>query len=354
MNTDNIYEQIKTSFENETTSIIYEESDIAIRMKIISAEIAKLYDKLNFCEKQLFPDTATGDYLERHGACKGVLRKKAAAAQGTLKFSTSSAASQNIIIPAQTLCTSSSGNGVMYETTEEAIIYAGSTNVSVAAQATEVGSHTNIIKNKIDTIANHIAGVFSVTNLENFSGGSETETESHYRTRILDTYQNPTNGANFKYFEDLAMSHDQVYFAKAVQSSSNNTVTLYISDYFRFTSSQLIAQVQAHVNEHRAFNTQITVVAATPITVNVQLKIYVRANGNVGSKSLTASNFITQKIYDHSVGQKFNPYSIGEGLKDIIEDYVDIEFISPEGSIDIAQNQIANPGTVSAMIERVD
>ncbi len=354
MDTNSIYSEIKTAFETDTNVIVHDESDLSIRMKIVANEMAKLYERLEFCEKQLFAQTATGEYLELHGTSRGLEKKYERGAIGAVTFYADEIVTQHISIPKGTLITSSNGNGVIYQTTKDTSIFTGYDRVNTIVEATETGSHTNAKAGTVDTIINHIAGVTRVTNVGDFMYGSEDESEEAFRTRILESYRHPSNGANLKYFEEMALELDEVYFAKAESTSVNNTIDLYISDYFRFTSAELVQTVQTLVDANRAFNTNIAVKAATPVTVNVNVILYVRSIGDEVSKNIAATNFITQKILDHTVGQEFNPYMICNGLNEIIDDLVDIKFTAPTTTVNIAANSIANLGLVSVFVERID
>lgn len=59
----------------------------------------------------------------------------------------------------------------MYATTEDGVISKGATFADIPAAASEKGGEGNILKGKIDTLVGTVAGVSSVTNPNNFSGG---------------------------------------------------------------------------------------------------------------------------------------------------------------------------------------
>ena len=61
-------------------------SDIGIRLKVLAAQVWELWQRCDWMWRQLLPDTATGDYLEYHAATRGLSRKPAVRAVGTLTF----------------------------------------------------------------------------------------------------------------------------------------------------------------------------------------------------------------------------------------------------------------------------
>ncbi len=86
MEFETIYQNIKASFEEQTGYPVLDDTDLGIRMKVVAGELAHISQQIADCEKQLFPQTATGIYLEHHGACRDIYKKPAAAAKGTLGF----------------------------------------------------------------------------------------------------------------------------------------------------------------------------------------------------------------------------------------------------------------------------
>lgn len=61
-------------------------SDIGIRMKTLAGEIFSLESSLDFLKRQMFPTTATGEYLDKHAEMRGLKRKPAIKASGKLMF----------------------------------------------------------------------------------------------------------------------------------------------------------------------------------------------------------------------------------------------------------------------------
>jgi uncharacterized phage protein gp47/JayE len=55
-----------------------EASDIGIRLRVLAKELHEIEVRMSELRKQVFPQTSTGDYLDRHAACRGLTRKTAA------------------------------------------------------------------------------------------------------------------------------------------------------------------------------------------------------------------------------------------------------------------------------------
>lgn len=351
MTFDLIYQSIQDKFAELSGQEVNDDSDLGIRMKIIAGEMKQLYDEVDFCAKQIFPQTATGIYLERHGACRDLHKKPANAAGGVLRFSRTTAALQNIVIPEGTLCSSSDGGGMTYVTDTDAVLPAGSTYVDVNAHASELGAAGNILAGKIDTVVSTIAGINAVTNPDHFSGGMEEENDEVFRSRLLKSFLQVSNGANMTFYEDFAMRHHSVTSAKAVFSTSvSNQLDLYITDYFRLTSQSIVQSIQNDINTARELNINVKVQAATAVAKNVSVVIYVRSMQNSSAKSAQANSLIRQYLYERAVGEALNPYALASEISSKIDGVVSIAFTQPTVISPVLSNQVIKPGTVSVDI----
>lgn len=81
-----ILERMQTEFEKNAGYVPDDASDISIRMKTLAGEIFSLESSLDFLKRQMFPTTATGEYLDKHAEMRGLKRKPAIKASGKLMF----------------------------------------------------------------------------------------------------------------------------------------------------------------------------------------------------------------------------------------------------------------------------
>lgn len=349
-----IYNKIKNKFEQLSSSTISDDGDIAIRMNVIAGEIANIYEQIEFCKRQMFPQTATGEYLSHHAKIRDINRITANRANGKIEFSRKSPAVSDIIIPIGTICgTSDNGNSIVYTTTQLSKINRGETSVLVDAQSSEIGAIGNIEANKINVLISGVSGVDSVNNPDSFIGGMDEESDKSLRKRIVDSYLNISNGSNLKFYENLAMSVKNVWSAKAVVNPSDTTkVDLYISDMFRQPNSQLIQNVTNVIKEARELNVDITVKPANVVRLDIDLKLIVKDLNANASAVGNVSSFISDRVYDLGIGEDFNPYTIGTGIGEVIDGFENIVFISPNTLKSVESNQILEPRNVNISVER--
>ncbi|VEB40070.1 Uncharacterized homolog of phage Mu protein gp47 [Chromobacterium violaceum] len=63
------------------------DSDYFVRASSVASAVEGLYQHQSWIARQIFPDTADSEYLEQHARLRGIVRKPAAAASGTLRIS---------------------------------------------------------------------------------------------------------------------------------------------------------------------------------------------------------------------------------------------------------------------------
>ena len=101
---DEIYSEMTALFQQETGVALAGDGDMAVRLYTAAAQIYALYIQADWVERQCFPQTAQGEYLDKHAQLRGLERREAAAAQGVLRFEVDSPAAADLTIPAGTVC----------------------------------------------------------------------------------------------------------------------------------------------------------------------------------------------------------------------------------------------------------
>ena len=81
-----IVEDMKQSFFGLSGYIPDEASDLGIRMNVLAGEIYNAQTYLEWIKRQVFPQTAQGEYLDYHAQMRGLERKEAVKAVGEVEF----------------------------------------------------------------------------------------------------------------------------------------------------------------------------------------------------------------------------------------------------------------------------
>jgi uncharacterized phage protein gp47/JayE len=159
-------------------------------LKVFASSDAGMYHQLlgdlGFLADQIFPDTATGEYLRLHWSDR-VSPLHATAAAGTIQIP----GVPNTAVPAGLLYVSPAGQRYFTESAE----WVGDDGVALAAvKAEHFGAETNLPPGETLSLVSSIpAGIDStaVTAGDGITGGADSESDEAYLVRILQYLKNP-------------------------------------------------------------------------------------------------------------------------------------------------------------------
>ncbi|UDN63499.1 baseplate J/gp47 family protein [Clostridioides sp. ES-W-0016-02] len=197
--------------------------------------------------KIAFPQTSYGTYLEWLGECKGVFKNQPTKSVGMVTFT----GVQGTIIAKGTVVTTVATDekqSIEFELLETKIIEENEI-VDIKAECRITGTIGNVSKGSISVLLGSISGVKSVTNKEDFKGGTDIEDEEHFRERVLVAEQeDKLSGANSDYIR-WAKEVDGVGYAYVVPEwNGAGTVKVLILDKNRKAATQeLINKVQDYI-----------------------------------------------------------------------------------------------------------
>lgn len=280
MTVDQIYGEMVEAFQRETGVTLAGDGDMAVRLYAVAAQIYALYVQADWVDRQCFPQTAQGEHLDKHAQLRGLERRGAVAAQGTLRFETDRAAGADLTIPAGTVCMTA--GLVRFATTAEAVLRAGETTVETGAEAVEPGAAGNVAAGTIRAMAVAPVGISRCTNPEGFSGGLDAEGDEELRERVLDTFRRMPNGANGAFYEQGAMSFPQVAAAVAVPRPRGvGSVDVVVSTAAGVPDGKLLADLQAYFEARReiAVDVQVRAPEVREVDVTVQLRTAANRDG---------------------------------------------------------------------------
>ncbi len=327
-------------------------SDTGLRLRVLSGELYRLQAKLAWLERQAFPQTATGNWLDKHGVQRGVVRREAGRAQGELTFSRYIPLSFDLVIPKGTVCASTGENPVEYETTEEGILAADTLNVVIPARAVRGGKEGNVGAGYINTLRDPTTSVNYVNNEKAFTGGTDPEDDEAYRARILVSYDSPSSGANVGYYREVALACNGVGAAGIIpRANGTGTVGVYIWGVTDAPSEETISELEETFSKEREAGVKVTVQAATAKTVNVGVRLKLRPGSDFTR---------TQQDVEQAVGAYFASLTVGSPvylaeLQRVILDVapaVKLEF--PVTMYDISANQSVVPVLGTVTVEELE
>lgn len=314
------YEEILSRMKERYTEIsgyqVPELSDIDVRMKVLAGELFNAEVNLEFIKRQMFPSTATSEYLDLHAQDRGLSRKQAVKATGEVRFSISEPIDENISIPKGTVVsTDEAGEQYRYLTDEAAVLTAGNTLVSVSCVAEKSGSEYNVSAYKIYTLVTNVVGIESVTNPAAFIGGADRESDEQLRKRILNSYATISNGTNRAYYKRLAESVDGVKSASVLSKVRGvGTVDVYICGDKTEATTALVKRVQAVMNEQRELNVDVKVYAANIVEANLGVNIVLKQGYSADAVKENVRRSVSEYIDMLEVGEHIYESHLGKAV----------------------------------------
>lgn len=230
------------------------------------------YGYLDWLSRQVLPDTAEAEHLERHASVWGLTRKPAQAASGNLTVS----GAEGATIPAGTVWRRS--DGALYAASDLAIITTGTATVAAAAQepgqagATEEGSPLWLVS--------PLAGIGSkaVVAAGGITGGEDQESDGLLLSRLLSRIQKPPHGgADFDYvaWAKQVPGVTRAYCYPQRLGAGTVGVTILMDGRADIIPTvDDLAEVQAAIDAARPVTAVVTVFALTaqPLNPNIHLR----------------------------------------------------------------------------------
>lgn len=152
-----------------------------------AGSLDSLYGALVFLSKQLMPDTAEAEYLDRWSTIWGVARKAASTAAGVVTV----AGVVGAIVPAGAELARI--DGARFVTTGRTVLAGPSADIEIVASAAGVDGVTSAGAQL--TFTSPVSGVAAIaTSADGLVGGADEETDAQLLARLLTRIRTPPNG----------------------------------------------------------------------------------------------------------------------------------------------------------------
>lgn len=251
-------------------------SDIGIRLKVLAGEAALLAENLEELKKQAFPQTAQGGALTLHAQQRGIVRKPAGKAFGTLRFGRDAPLWYDSPIPAGTVC-ASPGGGARYATTEDAVLKAGELIVEVPACAELGGRGGNASANSVTVLVTPPEGIVTVKNPLPFVGGTDEESDENLRERLFLSYRNIPNGTNAAFYREQAMQVPEIRSASVIPCENGaGTVGIYCAAAGGAPPAEVLQALADTLNDLREITVQVAVHPCETVAVKIYAIVIAR------------------------------------------------------------------------------
>jgi len=264
---DRVKGDIRTSLG--LTAILRRSTEDAFAKAIAGASHV-LHGHMRFISKQIFPDQAEVEFLERWASIYAIQRKAATFATLTI----TGTGVDTTVIPAGTAY--KRDDGLTYTTDAETTIAAGVFSVNVTADTSGTGS--NIDDGESVTLVSPLSGVNSGALISaTVTEGEDVESDASLRDRVLARIRTPPSGGTVTDYIAYARSVAGVTRAWVLPGHlGEGTVGVsFVEDGEDpiIPSAAKVIEVQAAVNESKPVTAEATVFAPNPNVVDMTINI---------------------------------------------------------------------------------
>ena len=300
--TEEIYEDMRAAYAEKTGLAVGDGGDMALRLYAVASQLYCLWVQTDYLTRQTFPQTAEGEYLDRHAALRGLTRGEAAKAAGTLRFCLKEAAAAAVTVPAATACMTAAS--VEFVTTADIAIPAGALYADAAASAVTTGSAGNVPAESVLYMERAPSGVAEVYNPAAFSGGADAEEDGALRARVLASYRKLPNGTNAAYYEARALNTDGVAAVSVLPKRRGlGTVDVIVADAAGPAGPALLAAVQEKLRSEREICVDIQVLAPAVQAVAVSAAVTAESGADPAAVKSAVEAVLTDYFTGRLLGQ---------------------------------------------------
>lgn len=339
-----IYQEMLACFGERTGLEPREGCDLSARLYALAAQVCSLYVQADWVVRQAFPQTAEGEYLDRHAQLRGVERKPAVAAEGSVRFTAGEAAGTAREIPRGTVCMTA--GLVRFETTRTGVLEAGKLTVEVPVRALEPGAAGNISAGAIVSMAVAPIGISACTNPKGFAGGADGERDDALRMRVLDTFQRLPNGANTAFYQQGALSFDQVAAAAVIPRPRGvGSVDIVPATLAGLPGQELLKELTDYFEARREIAVDLQVRAPETVTVNIAVAVEAEEGRNSAEVLGRVEEAVRGWFNGRLLGQRILRARLGEIIYHC-EGVANYSITTPAADVAVREDQLPLLGTL--------
>lgn len=317
-------------------------ADIDVQSRVIAGAVSGLYGYADWMARQILPDTAEDENLDRWASLwLDVPRKPASAATCPVATFVVQAGA---VVPIGTQIRALDGQ--VYKTTGAPT---GSVpSVSAPIQAVVPGAAGNRSGGEVMTMVSPISGVQSTVTVGACSGGADVETDDELRARLLQAIRNPAQGGSASDYVGWALSVPGVTRAWCYpgELGPRSVVVRFVrdNDASIIPDSTEVAAVQAYIDPLRPVTDQLTVVAPVLSPVNFTIS-------GLSPNTAAVQSAVTAELADLFAREAkpggailLSHIRAAISLASGEDDYV---LVSPTANVTKATGQIASLGVIT-------
>ncbi|EGJ49058.1 baseplate J/gp47 family protein [Desulfocurvibacter africanus] len=265
-------DRARADFERLTGAVPVRRSLAAVIADMHAGGTHGLYGYLDWLAKQIIPDTAETEFMERHASIWGIARKPATRAAGLAIFT----GTDGSVIPSGTLLQRS--DNAQYSTAEEGWIVSGQAAVLVQAQA--LGTAGNAAQGVKFSLVSPVAGVQSQATVAagGLTGGADSESDNALRARLLARLRRTPQGGAEHDYEAWALAVPGVtrcWVSPREMGAGTVSVRIMMDEAYLDGIPQPadLQAVQDYIESLRPVTADVYVLAPSPLPVDISVRV---------------------------------------------------------------------------------
>ncbi len=319
-------------------------SFLGVMARTLSGLAHGLYGYLDWISKQVFPDTAEAENMERWANIWGITRKASVKATGTVTCTGTDGASIDTGLILRT------SDEIEIITTSSGIIAGGTLVLNV--EAVDPGELGNLETGTVVTFVSPLGGVDADALTGALTGGEDTESDILLRGRLLDRLQEPPMGG---------AERDYIKWAKEVagvtrawvfpeEDGAGSVRVRFMMDDTYSDGVPLagdVTTVDAYISIKRPVTAELFVSAPTAVPLDFDITLKDESGATINTPSIVAqvTAELTDMIRRDAIpGGKILISHVKEAVS-IAAGEFDHVMIAPTANVTHTVGQIATPGT---------
>lgn len=320
-------------------------SDAHIRASAVAGQLYAAYVSGAIGVNQYMPDTATGQHLRALVKEEGITEKIATKAKGQqLQFRRDpnlTRVDTEVNIPAGSVRVITR-SGVIYETTEDAVLPSSILETVVPYQAVVAGKSGNIQPGEIiGFYGQPPAGINYVTNLDAAADGADTEDDEDIRARYFEATEQEEWHGSPAWVEAEVKKIPGITSATAIKNArGEGTMDVLVTSGDGIPSQEKLNEVLAYLSDpiREPINVDFRVIAPAPVFVDLQVQA-------PGITQAQAENAYKAYLATVGGGGTIYPSRIASALISAGAQFADV--LVPASPITLTSIQMPLPGVVT-------
>lgn len=307
----------------------------------VAEQVYRLQDSISTLDLNAFALTAVGEYLDRKVAEQGITRKAATYATGTVRISGDVGA------------TIQKGSKVAADevlfAVDKAAVIPNNGFIDLPATCVTAGAVGNVDVGDINYFPVTLPKLIEVTNITEFTGGYDEESDSELLERYLEKVSRPNVSGNKYHYIEWAKEVSGVGDASVIPlwNGPGTVKVVIVNSLNQPADDELITAVAEHIEELRPIGAEVTVVSANELTITISMNISSTVTETMTEDIETA---IANYLSSEALTKGYISYAkIGSIILavDGVEDYSSLKLNNGTANITIADGTVPVLGSVS-------